>query len=289
VEFAIEPLQDGQRLSLGEVTLEILATPGHTPSICVVVYEHPDDAVPYGLLTWDTLFVGRCGRPDAGVVGPTGRHTGAQTVSIAARQTAATARCHTERQPVRPHYFEFDACSSGRAAAPKSGVLALASILRCQLGWGSAGSERAGGSVGCVGGMGPSAAVSPVTSFQTANRRIIFGAMVVSGEAMAAGPEVRGNHAERPGTVGLRRAFSTGVPSGVIVTSSWTPFWSRIAASGLTRPAKTMTGTSWWRVSCAAPIGVLPRTVWASTLPSPVNTQSAPAMACCRSSVSATT
>ncbi len=41
--------------------------------------------------------------------------------------------------------------------------------------------------------------------------------MVVSGEAMAAGPEVRGNHAERPGTVGLRRAFSTGVPSGVIV------------------------------------------------------------------------
>ena len=32
---------DGQRLSLGEVTLEILATPGHTPeSICVVVYEH---------------------------------------------------------------------------------------------------------------------------------------------------------------------------------------------------------------------------------------------------------
>ena len=48
MEFAIEPLQDGQRLSLGEVTLEILATPGHTPSICVVVYEHPDDAVPYG-------------------------------------------------------------------------------------------------------------------------------------------------------------------------------------------------------------------------------------------------
>ncbi|HSS10948.1 MAG TPA: MBL fold metallo-hydrolase, partial [Acidimicrobiales bacterium] len=31
VEFAIEPLHDGQRLSLGQVTLEILATPGHTP------------------------------------------------------------------------------------------------------------------------------------------------------------------------------------------------------------------------------------------------------------------
>jgi DMSO/TMAO reductase YedYZ molybdopterin-dependent catalytic subunit/rhodanese-related sulfurtransferase/glyoxylase-like metal-dependent hydrolase (beta-lactamase superfamily II) len=65
VEFPIDPLRDGQRLSLGEVTLEILATPGHTPeSICVVVWEHPDDRVPHGVLTGDTLFVGDVGRPD---------------------------------------------------------------------------------------------------------------------------------------------------------------------------------------------------------------------------------
>jgi glyoxylase-like metal-dependent hydrolase (beta-lactamase superfamily II)/rhodanese-related sulfurtransferase len=65
VEFPIEPLRDGQRISLGHVTLEILATPGHTPeSICVVVYEHADDEVPYGVLTGDTLFVGDVGRPD---------------------------------------------------------------------------------------------------------------------------------------------------------------------------------------------------------------------------------
>ena len=65
VEFPVELLAEGQRLSLGEVTLEILATPGHTPeSICVVVYEHPDDPAPYGVLTGDTLFVGDVGRPD---------------------------------------------------------------------------------------------------------------------------------------------------------------------------------------------------------------------------------
>ena len=65
VEFPIEPLADGQRLSLGEVTLEILATPGHTPeSICIVIYEHDADEVPYGVLTGDTLFVGDVGRPD---------------------------------------------------------------------------------------------------------------------------------------------------------------------------------------------------------------------------------
>ena len=65
VDFPVEPLHDGQRISLGDVTLEILATPGHTPeSICIVVYEHADDEVPYGVLTGDTLFVGDVGRPD---------------------------------------------------------------------------------------------------------------------------------------------------------------------------------------------------------------------------------
>jgi DMSO/TMAO reductase YedYZ molybdopterin-dependent catalytic subunit/glyoxylase-like metal-dependent hydrolase (beta-lactamase superfamily II)/predicted sulfurtransferase len=65
VSFAFEPLEDGQRLSLGEVTLEILATPGHTPeSVCVLVWEHSDDPAPCGVFTGDTLFVGDVGRPD---------------------------------------------------------------------------------------------------------------------------------------------------------------------------------------------------------------------------------
>jgi rhodanese-related sulfurtransferase/glyoxylase-like metal-dependent hydrolase (beta-lactamase superfamily II) len=65
VEFPFEPLSDGRRLSLGDLTLEVLATPGHTPeSICVVVWEHPADRTPHGVLTGDTLFVGDVGRPD---------------------------------------------------------------------------------------------------------------------------------------------------------------------------------------------------------------------------------
>ena len=64
-KFPIEPLADGQRLSLGDVVLEIRHTPGHTPeSISIVVYEHADDATPYGVLTGDTLFIGDVGRPD---------------------------------------------------------------------------------------------------------------------------------------------------------------------------------------------------------------------------------
>lgn len=64
-EFEFEPLADGRTLSLGQVTLQILATPGHTPeSISIVVKEHPTDSVPYGVLTGDTLFIGDVGRPD---------------------------------------------------------------------------------------------------------------------------------------------------------------------------------------------------------------------------------
>ncbi len=63
-EFAIEPLAHGQRLSLGDVTLEVRHTPGHTPeSISIVVREHDGD-VPYGVLTGDTMFIGDVGRPD---------------------------------------------------------------------------------------------------------------------------------------------------------------------------------------------------------------------------------
>ncbi|MFD5565103.1 MBL fold metallo-hydrolase [Kitasatospora griseola] len=65
LDFDTDPLADGERLDLGEVELEILHTPGHTPeSICVVVREHAGDAVPYGVLTGDTLFIGDVGRPD---------------------------------------------------------------------------------------------------------------------------------------------------------------------------------------------------------------------------------
>ncbi|MFI6577323.1 rhodanese-like domain-containing protein [Nocardiopsis sp. NPDC050513] len=63
--FPVRRLSDGERVGLGDVTLEIMHTPGHTPeSISVVVYEHADDAVPYGVLTGDALFVGDVGRPD---------------------------------------------------------------------------------------------------------------------------------------------------------------------------------------------------------------------------------
>jgi hydroxyacylglutathione hydrolase len=63
-DFEIDPLAHGQRLSLGEVTLEIRHTPGHTPeSISIVVSPSPE-AGPWAVLTGDALFIGDVGRPD---------------------------------------------------------------------------------------------------------------------------------------------------------------------------------------------------------------------------------
>ncbi|HYN30972.1 MAG TPA: rhodanese-like domain-containing protein [Dermatophilaceae bacterium] len=64
-DFPVRHLADGERIVLGDVVLEVMATPGHTPeSISVLVFEHADDEVPYGVLTGDALFIGDVGRPD---------------------------------------------------------------------------------------------------------------------------------------------------------------------------------------------------------------------------------
>ncbi|WP_329275859.1 rhodanese-like domain-containing protein [Streptomyces sp. NBC_00691] len=78
-EYPIRKLAEGERITLGDVTLEIMETPGHTPeSISVLVHEHDDDAVPYGVLTGDALFIGDVGRPDLlASVGVTAEELGA--------------------------------------------------------------------------------------------------------------------------------------------------------------------------------------------------------------------
>lgn len=63
-DYPIRRLRDGEHLSLGEVDLEILSTPGHTwESISVLVRERPG-ATPTAVLTGDSLFIGDVGRPD---------------------------------------------------------------------------------------------------------------------------------------------------------------------------------------------------------------------------------
>jgi glyoxylase-like metal-dependent hydrolase (beta-lactamase superfamily II)/rhodanese-related sulfurtransferase len=159
LEFPTEPLAHGQRIDLGEVGLEVRATPGHTPeSICVLVYERSSDRAPYAVLTGDTLFVGDVGRPDLlassgsgldaqtlgrllyrslheqilnlpdqtrvfpahGAGSSCGKQLSSETSSTVGEQRQFNYALQpmtedqfvaaiTEGQPVRPHYFTFDA------------------------------------------------------------------------------------------------------------------------------------------------------------------------------------
>ncbi len=65
-EYAFEPGGDGDALEFGNVRLEILETPGHSPeSISIVVYDLAESSEkPHAVLTGDTLFIGDVGRPD---------------------------------------------------------------------------------------------------------------------------------------------------------------------------------------------------------------------------------
>lgn len=63
-KYEIRTFSHGDKVSLGEVELEILETPGHTwESISVLVREQ-SGASPDAVLTGDALFIGDVGRPD---------------------------------------------------------------------------------------------------------------------------------------------------------------------------------------------------------------------------------
>jgi hydroxyacylglutathione hydrolase len=59
------PVEEGDEIRLGEVTLRFLETPGHTPeSVSVLVIDRVSSEFPKAVLTGDTLFIGDVGRPD---------------------------------------------------------------------------------------------------------------------------------------------------------------------------------------------------------------------------------
>lgn len=76
-------VRDGDHFMVGNIRLDVLHTPGHTPEhVSFLVTDTPAGAGPWGILTGDFVFVGDVGRPDllekaAGVKGTmeAGAHT----------------------------------------------------------------------------------------------------------------------------------------------------------------------------------------------------------------------
>jgi hydroxyacylglutathione hydrolase len=59
------PVKDGFALQLGKVSIQVLETPGHTTeSVCLLLTDSEKSALPWAVLTGDTLFLGDVGRPD---------------------------------------------------------------------------------------------------------------------------------------------------------------------------------------------------------------------------------
>ncbi len=74
-QFSHKGLKEGDIIRVGNLTLEVMHTPGHTPeSISFLLTDHPATDKPVMVFTGDFVFVGDIGRPDllekaAGLIG----------------------------------------------------------------------------------------------------------------------------------------------------------------------------------------------------------------------------
>jgi hydroxyacylglutathione hydrolase len=63
--FEHTPVSEGDSIALGDIRLDVLETPGHTPEhVCYVAVDLSRSDEPVCVFTGDTMFVGDVGRPD---------------------------------------------------------------------------------------------------------------------------------------------------------------------------------------------------------------------------------
>lgn len=64
LEYDHKPLRDGDRLPVGDLAVEVIATPGHTPEHVAYALWAPGSAAPSALFSGGALIVGGCARTD---------------------------------------------------------------------------------------------------------------------------------------------------------------------------------------------------------------------------------
>ncbi len=63
------PVRDGDRLKVGELSFQVLATPGHTPEHVSYTASEPNSTTPYAVFSGGSMLIGGAGRTD--LLGPT--------------------------------------------------------------------------------------------------------------------------------------------------------------------------------------------------------------------------
>ncbi len=116
VNYPFEALKDGQRIEVGNVFVDVLHTPGHTPdSICLLVTDKRRAEAPWFVLTGDTLFVGSAGRPDLA-----GKETEmAGQIYDTLHQRLMTLPAEVE---LYPGHTSGSACGAGMSGKPMSTI-----------------------------------------------------------------------------------------------------------------------------------------------------------------------
>lgn len=121
-QFTHEGLHEGDSIQVGNLSFEVIHTPGHTPeSISLLLRDHPASDEPVMLFTGDFVFVGDIGRPDlleeaAGVVGS--KEIGAAEMFASLKKFSALP----DFVQVWPGHGAGSACGKALGAVPSSTV-----------------------------------------------------------------------------------------------------------------------------------------------------------------------
>lgn len=121
-EFPHVGLHEGDVIQVGNLSLNVLFTPGHTPeSISFLLHDHPASDKPVMVFTGDFVFVGDIGRPDlleesAGLIGT--KEIGAQQMFESLKRFATLP----DYVQIWPGHGAGSACGKALGSVPNSTV-----------------------------------------------------------------------------------------------------------------------------------------------------------------------